>query len=125
MGEIKPWQLIVIAVAVIVLGFSAWRFMSGNGIDQPDGIMTVDIKTGQLYDVKKGSAKGMRLPVEHPDTGERTLYPVELNEQNEWVIIEHYAGGIDDRIRQDSLLGDEGYGIKILDSDPIKHVIRP
>lgn len=126
MGEIKPWQMIVIAVAVIVLGFSAWRFMSGARITQPDGIMTIDIVTGQLYDVKKGKARGIVLPARHPDTNERTLYPVEFDEsKGEWVLIERYAVSLDADKRSASEYVGSGINVTVSNDNPIKHVIMP
>lgn len=125
MSEIKPWQMIVIALAVLVLGYTGWSFISTDSIEQPSGIMTVDIMTGQLYDVRKGRAKGMALPARHPETNEPTLFPVERNEQGDWHIIERYAAGIDDELREESLLRGSGLKIEFSSASPIKHVLMP
>ena len=125
MGDLKPWQMIVIALAVLVLGYTGWSFISNDSIQQPSGIMTVDIMTGQLYDVQKGRAKGMALPARHPETDERTLYPVKRDEQGDWHIIERYAAGIDDELRAESLLRGSGLKIEFSSASPIKHVVMP
>jgi len=125
MGEMKPWQLIVIAAAVLVLGYSGWSFVSGDRIDQPDGIMCVDVFTGQLYDVKKGRAKGIALPVKHPETGERSLFPVEESENGNWQLIARYARGIDDDLRSASILPTSGLDVNPAGEPPIRHVILP
>ena len=125
MGEIKPWQMIVIALAVIVLAFSAWRFMGGQGLDQPDGLMTVDVMTGQLYDVDRGRAVGIVLPVRHPETNEPTLFPVEQDSSGDWVLVPRYVPSLTDEMIESSSFIDTGLNLTVLDTDPIKHVVLP
>lgn len=91
MGNVKPWQIILIVVAFGALGFSVWKFGFGNRVYQPDGILTVDVVSGQLFDVHKGKAKGILLPVRHPDTGERTLFPIEKLQDGTWQLLPRYA----------------------------------
>ncbi len=126
MNELKPWQMILIAAAVLVLGFTGWRMMSGTKVDQPDGYMTVDVMTGQLYMLQKGRAKGMLLPAKNPDTGDRTLYPVVQDESTgDWSLHEGYATTItEDMIKSSKVLTNQSQ-ISILDSDPIVHVLMP
>jgi len=124
MGEIKPWQLIVIAAAVLVLGYSGWSFVSNQGIDQIDGIMAVDVTSGQLYDVRKGRARGMAFPITHPETGERVLYPVEKNGTGGWVLIERYTTSMPEELRENSVIRGT-IEFDALDATPIKHVIKP
>ena len=50
MDNIKPWQIILFIAAVGVLGFSVWKFAFTSDIPTTDGYLTVDIKTGQLYE---------------------------------------------------------------------------
>jgi len=125
MGEMKPWHLIVIAAAVLALGYSGWSFMNNQGIDQVDGIMAVDIRTGQLYDVKKGSARGMAFPMTHPETGERTIFPVEQSESGSWMLIERYSDNIDEDLLVGSAVFGSGLDVDTLDSGPVRLVVKP
>ncbi len=123
MSEIKPWQIILIIAAVVVLAFSGWRMMTSGSIDQPDGHMTVDVMTGQLYLVRKGKAKGVMYPAKHPDTGERTLYPVNQDDSGEWKLHLRNDDSIPKEMREQSSALGSGSRITILDEDPIVHVI--
>jgi hypothetical protein len=124
MSEIKPWQIILIIAAVVVLAFSGWRMMNNGSVDQPSGHMTVDIMTGQLYLVRKGKAKGIVYPSINPDTGERTLIPVNQKEgSEEWTLDQRFMDRITDDMRKKSTALGSGSRITILDEDPIVHVI--
>jgi hypothetical protein len=125
MSEIKPWQIILIIAAVVVLAFSGWRMMSSGSIDQPEGHMTVDVMTGQLYLVKKGKAKGVLYPAKHPETGERTLYPVNQRDDDsgKWELHLRGDDSIPKELRERSTALGSGSKINILDEDPIVLVI--
>ncbi len=126
MNELKPWQVILIVAAVLALGFTGWRILSGPNIKQPEGYMTVDIMTGQLYMLQKGRAKGMLLPALHPETGDRTLYPVLKQDGSDtWTLDEGFTVNItEDMIKQSSALMNQTT-IAISDEDPIVHVVMP
>jgi len=123
MSDIKPWQIIVIVVAFAVLAFSGWRMMNSNKIAKgPDGYMTVDVLTGQLYLLKKGKAKGMLLPALNPETKDRTLYPVVQKEgDDQWKLDPGYAEFMPEKLQIEAKVG-RGYAIEILEYDPIVHV---
>jgi hypothetical protein len=126
MGEIKPWQMIVIALAVIVLAFSAWRFIGSQGLDQPEGTMAVDVMTGQLWDIKRGRAVGMMLPHRHPETNERTLFPVVKDETTgDWVLVPRYVPALSEDLIERSEFVDPDLRLTVLDADPIQHVVLP
>ncbi len=124
MSDIKPWQIVVIVVAIAVLAFSGWRMMTGNKIAKgPQGYMTVDVLTGQLYLIKKGKAKGMLLPALHPETKERTLFPVVQKEgSDEWKLDAGYAEFMPEQLQIEAKIG-KGYSMEFLDTDPIVHVL--
>jgi hypothetical protein len=126
MNELKPWQVILIVAAVLALGFTGWRIMSGPNINQPEGYMTVDVMTGQLYMLQKGRAKGMMFPALHPETGDRTLYPVLKQDGSDtWTLDEGFTVNItEDMIRKSSALTNQTT-IAITDEDPIVHVVMP
>jgi hypothetical protein len=112
-------------LAVGALGFSVWKFgLSGGRIDQPDSFMTVDIMTGQLYDLRKGKARGMTLPSKNPETGERTLFPVE-GEDGNWRIVQAYMNHLtEEQIKKSRIKGNSGT-IEVLDAEPVVHIIMP
>ena len=125
MNDIKPWQIVLIIVAVGVLAFSAFRMMGQDKIKGASGLMTVDVMTGQLYMVQKGKARGIVYPVKHPETGDRTLYPViQEDGSDRWEISPRMEAGIPDDIRDKSKVLGSGGQINILDSDPITLVIK-
>lgn len=124
MSDIKPWQIILIIAAVVVLAFSGWRMMTAGSIDQPDGHMTVDVMTGQLYLIRKGKAKGIMYPTVNPDTGERTLIPVSQDEgSGDWILDRRFTDRITDEMRNQSEALGSGSRVTILDTDPIVHVL--
>lgn len=125
MSDIKPWHIVVIVAAVIVLAFSAWRVMGSDIAKGPEGFMTVDIYSGQLYLVQKGKAKGIMFPAKNPETDERTLYPVEQTDpDSDWQLNARSANGITDEMRADSKILTGGNRVKALDEKPIVVVIR-
>jgi len=108
-----------------VLAFTGWRMLNSNSIDSPNGHMTVDVITGQLYLVQKGKAKGIMYPAKHPDTGDRTLYPVnEIDDSGKWELHPRTGDSIPRDIRDRSSALGSGLSIKILDEKPIVYVIK-
>ncbi len=124
MEKVKPWQIVLMVLAVAVLGFSAWKYGFANSIPTTSGYMTVDIMTGQLYDIRKGKAKGVPLPAKNPDTGKRTLYPVNQVEDLVWEIPEGYDSFLTENVRKGSKLEPGKLRIEVLPDDPIRIVLR-
>lgn len=86
MGNVKPWQIILIVVAFGALGFSVWKFGFTGGPDLPDSVLLVDVKTGDLFELDIGGRKAAYYPEKHPDTGDRTLMPVMQGDDGSWRI---------------------------------------
>lgn len=128
MSDIKPWQIVLIVAAIIVLAFTGLRVLGGEQVqDGPSGYMTVDVLTGQLYLLKKGKAKGMVLPAKNPETDERTLYPVEETDSGEWELDQRLAEVMPEDLQERSRILEEssnGIQIEVLDEKPIVHVLR-
>ena len=124
MENVKPWQIVLLIVAVVVLGFSSWRLMSGGSVPKTKGYMTVDIMTGQLYDIRKGKAKGVPLPAKHPDTGVRTLYPVSQVDDEVWEIPNGYENFLTEKVRKGSKLKDGQFEILVLSDEPIQFKLK-
>jgi len=126
MENVKPWQIVLIVVAFAALGFSLFKFGFGFGssIPQTDGYMTVDIMTGQLYDIRKGKAKGVPLPAKNPDTGVRTLYPANHVDGLIWEIPQGYDSFLTENVRKGSKLGGNGFTIEVVSEDSIRIVLK-
>ena len=124
MDKIKPWQIIVIIIAIAGLGFSVWKFMPTNSVPVTDGYMTVDIMTGQLYDIRKGKAKGIPLPAKNPDTGVRTLYPVNQVNDTTWEIPSGFGSFLTEDVRKGSKIEGGEFTITVLSEEPVVFKLR-
>ena len=100
MESVKPWQIGVLALAVIVLGVSLyWTFRGDSNPDFADRIRYADVKTGDRYEVSiTGRGFGM-APQLNPDTAEYTLMPIEEDENGNWVIKSRYFSNLVDAMR--------------------------
>lgn len=122
MGDIKPWQIILLVVAFGVLGASVWKFGFSNTVRQPSGILLVDVQTGVLYDTRKGKNRGILLPAPHPETQEPTLFPVEKTEDGGWYIRSRYRTLLEEmRVERDAV--DRNYKVSVTDENPIRYVV--
>lgn len=125
MDKFKPWQIVLFLAAILVLGFSVWKFGFTSSIPTTDGYLTVDITTGQLYDIKKGKARGVPLPARHPDTGDRTLYPVNQVSDSLYEIPLGFESYLTDNVRKNSKIDAGKMTITVLPEDPIRFVLMP
>ncbi len=86
MGQkVKAWQIALFVAAAAVLAVSAFFAFRGSGVEFSNRVMLVDVKTGQVFAVDSTN-KTITVPARHPETGERTLFPVEREEKGEWRI---------------------------------------
>lgn len=94
MGEVKPWQIILVVVALGVLGFSVWRSMNSGQPQLTQSVLLVDVKTGDLFELSLAGRRAAVYPEVHPDTGERTLMPVE-EENGVWKLLQYTMPAIE------------------------------
>lgn len=101
MNSVKPWQIGVFALAVIVLGVSLyWTFKGDGNPDFADKILYADVKTGDRYEISiTGRGFGM-APQLNPDTAEFTLMPIEEDENGNWVVKERYFTNLVQAMRE-------------------------
>ena len=123
MDNIKPWQIVLFIVAFAAVGFSVWKFGFSNSIPTTDGYLTVDIMTGQRYDIKKGKARGVPLPAKHPETGERTLYPINPVSDLLYEIPSGFKSYLTDNVREGSVIDSGKMTITVLPDEPIRFVL--
>lgn len=119
MGDAKPWQIALIVVAVIGLGFSVWKFGFSQGPDLPNSVLLVDVKTGNLFELQLGGRKAAYYPERHPDTGERTLMPVVKQENGTWQIGPRLLPALQDVPGDTPAVTDPGSGtVNVVDASP-------
>lgn len=97
MDNVKPWQIILMVLAVGALAFSIWKFVLTPKIKLPTEVYLVDVSNGELFifDIS-GKAKGY-YPEKSPDTGELVLMPVIENEEDgKWYISGHSLPALED-----------------------------
>lgn len=123
MDKMKPWQIGLFIAAVVVLGASlAWSILGGREIDKPDRIYLVDVTTGEMYYAPVKARGTVIVPARHPETKERTLYPVEEDESSGWVLKRRYASGLSS---EDAPAINSSGVVKNPSGEPTKYVAPP
>lgn len=122
MGDVKPWHIILILAAIGALGFSAWKFAFTARVPDPDRILLVDVKTGVLFDTRKGKNRGLLLPARHPETGDPTLFPVEKDESGSWVIRSRYRPMLSE-MRMEGGAVNGSFVVRVTDETPVRYVV--
>lgn len=109
--------LAVLAVVVLVLG--VWfSFFSGGAPKPPSSLMLIDVSTGEMFSVKLGKRSHV-IPAKNPDTGVRSIFPVEESDDGGWKINERYLFALDDVKYNSSVIVDINNGTVVpTDDDP-------
>lgn len=119
MGSLKPWQLVLVIIAVLVLAVSLWMVLSNDKVYKPNQVMLVDITTGDRFIVKTSGKGTTILPAWHPETGDRTLFPIVENEDGEWVVSEMLRSNLLDYAGDRSAVLDlERFVVRLSDASP-------
>ena len=92
MDRLKPWQIVLLVVAAVVLGGSLWISLGGSRVPNPSDVIVADVESGDLYVLDTSGRKIVLLPATNPETGARTLFPVRKEEDGSWVITGIVAG---------------------------------
>lgn len=101
MSNVKPWQLGVIVVGLVVgVGSVVWTWVNRSDVRLNHNITLVDVQDGQLYEFDNRRVHAI-IPARHPETGVIALVRV-AQDSGKWYVIER------DRI----LLGALGDGVK-------------
>lgn len=79
--------MIIAPIALIVSGYLVWKQLRGES-SIARRIVFVDVTTGEQF-VRDNDNDLKFIPDFHPETGERTLYPV-VREDGRYVIDEHF-----------------------------------
>lgn len=92
MNGAKPWQIVLIVVAVLAVSASLWyQIFGGDDLSSSDSITVVDVKTGELFKSPKPSKRAIELPAINPNTKTNTLVPA-YQENGEWFVSELFVG---------------------------------
>jgi hypothetical protein len=89
MGDVKPWQVILIAASLVVLGGSIWFFglrSTGETRLMANALVLIDVESGQLYEFDLKGRKGVIVPERHPVSGKLSLIPVYQDEAGAWIV---------------------------------------
>ena len=104
MDRLKPWQIILLVVSLLVLIGGVWYSLRGKGPDFGDRLYFVDLASGDLYVFNLKGTHGLLIPAKNPDTGERTLLPLQINEDEEEVRISpRYQSTADMLLERDNI----------------------
>jgi hypothetical protein len=93
MGDVKPWQIVVIVAAVVVAVSSFLIFGRGERLDLDNSVRMVDVGTGEVFSLKLGRPEAM-IPGQNPKTKEWTLMPVEQHEDGKLYVSERYLAAV-------------------------------
>jgi hypothetical protein len=90
MGEVKPWQIAVIVVGLIVMvGGVAYSCRSSERVDFATSIIMVDVTTGELIASPLPANKTVQFPAVNPGTKFATFYPAEQKD-GQWFVSSMY-----------------------------------
>jgi hypothetical protein len=92
MGEVKPWQIVVLVAAVVAVSASIYFSMGDGEVRVDNHIRMVDTSTGELFNIRVGRG-GATIPGKNPRTGLVTLMPVDERD-GQWFIRERYLGAL-------------------------------
>ena len=94
--QAKPWQIAVVVVGLLVgIGGIVLAMGKDSGPDLADKMILVDVTTGNTYKISYKN-RSVVLPVRSPETDERTLFPIEYNEEKGgWFMNRRYMGDMD------------------------------
>lgn len=86
MGEVKPWQVIVMVAATVAVAASAWFTFRSNP-DLPKNVtdvVMVDVNTGELFTFDVSGRRGVTVPDTNPGTKRVNLVPVFQTDSGGW-----------------------------------------
>jgi len=94
--QAKPWQIAVVVIGLLVgIGGIVLAMGKDSGPDLADKMILVDVTTGNTYKISYKN-RSVVLPVRSPETNERTLFPIEYNEEKgAWFMKRRYMGAMD------------------------------
>ncbi len=90
MQGVKPWQLAVIVIGLLVGGgLIAWQGFASEEVKLADSIMLVDVTTGEIFEAPLPTNKTVGFPARNPKTGKETLLPASTSD-GKWFVGSRY-----------------------------------
>ncbi|MBL4591424.1 MAG: hypothetical protein JKY96_05640 [Phycisphaerales bacterium] len=123
MDDVKPWQIVIMVLAVIALGFVVVKYGFGGGSPESkmnSSMTLVDVETGQLYTFDISGKNGIVIPARNPESNKKALLPVYKNDDSEWAISNRYRTLLDSmEVPTDAVAGNDAK-VQVLDNSPIE-----
>jgi hypothetical protein len=87
MGQVKPWQIVLIVAALAAAGTSAYLTLSGGSpVKLDDQVLLVDITNGDLFAFPTSGHRAVVTPGKNPETGKIALFRVYKNDKGNWTV---------------------------------------
>src|SRR5580765_4054946 len=121
---VKPWQLVVIALAVLgALGSVLYTCssMGDNKVSQASDVRLVDIKTGDLFLASYPDKRPVSYPATLPNNHEAVLYPIYQSE-NKWMIAPRFLRDVlkDKALKQGLVVDTKSGEISVGSAKPVR-----
>jgi hypothetical protein len=124
MGKFKPWQLVLVVIALVAVGTSAYLSFGGEKINMAGEVMMVDLTTGDLYAFSLSGHKAPISPGKNPDSGKLTLMFVDKDPSGRWIVGQRDLAGLARIEGEPKALVDRKTGEVKVTGDKPKHVSR-
>lgn len=101
MKELRPWQIAVMAAALLVLGVSLYFQLSDESkvMKFADSVTVVDVTTGELFEAPLPSGRSVVYPAKNPGTGKDAVFPVQKDDSG-WSIPSRYLPQVKDFFKE-------------------------
>jgi hypothetical protein len=87
MGQVKPWQIVLIIAALAAVATSAYLTLSGaSPVKLDDQVLLVDITSGELFAFPTAGHRAIVTPAPNPETGKIALFRVFKNQAGDWTV---------------------------------------
>ncbi len=99
MQGVKPWQLAVIVIGLLVGGgLIAWQGLTSKEVSLADSIMLVDVTTGEIFQAPLPTGRTVGFPAKNPKTGKETLLPA-TQVDGKWFVGSRYREFVKDIVQ--------------------------
>lgn len=93
--KVKPWQIAVIVIGLLVgLGSAVYQLVAASGPELPDSMLLIDVETGQVYRAST-HGNGIMLPARRPDSQTIALLRLRKEDNGEFVVAPRDLGLLD------------------------------
>lgn len=84
--KVKPWQIALIVIGLLVgAGSTIYTLLGSGGPQLADSVLLIDVETGQLYRASTRS-KAIMLPARRPSDGKIALLRVRVDDQGKYYV---------------------------------------